>query len=717
MNMNMTTVNDPRSAMRKRLAFLFGCSALAVCVPNVSLAQQATTSAAPLVLETITVDGKGKQDDDRNSIVATKTTSGGKLPTDIMDTPASISVITAKEIQERNATDVEEVLNYTSGVVTTFYGSDDRFDYFKIRGFDAYMYRDGLSLGKPFGGIREEPYAFERVEVLKGGSSSVFGVSDPGGSVNFTSKKPRTERFGEAYISGGSYDHIETGFDFGDNLTEDETLSYRLTGKFKKADREYDYSRDDEKFFMGGLTWRPTDATSLTVLYDHLYLNDTPNSGGYPVGIDFSRKRFFGEPDFNYGKTKRDTLTMLLEHDFGNGLSFNSNARYSKGDKSYGYAYISRTPTDGSTFADRGFMTSDASNRQFIIDTHLQYEADFENVKSRSLVGFEYNNYSGTSFGTWADSYYNPGMPGVTGIDWTNPVYTGAPLNLPTTTNRRNKQETKALYAQQDLTFADKLIVTLGLRNDWMDIDQFNKMDSTTAEGDLSEFTTRVGLAYKFTDEFMAFTSYAQSAVPASLNTEPERGEQFEVGVKYSPIGFPALFTASIYDLTKTNITQTDPVTREESAIGKIRVRGLDLEAKAEITNNISMTAAYSYLNHEILEDANNGAAGNQLTLVPNHTASLWGNYRWEGSGKRGDMTFGIGARYTGSYYFDSANTFGSDDNVVFDLAYTYEFIDKTTLQLNVSNLFDKKYVAFGGFGADFYNPGREVTATLRRSW
>ncbi|MGU3575553.1 TonB-dependent siderophore receptor [Brucellaceae bacterium C25G] len=707
MNMSMTTINDQQSALRKRVIFLLGCSALSLCVPNISYAQQADSADTPLVLQTITIDGKGR-DDDRNSIVANETASGGKVATDLMDTPASVSVITAKEIQQRNAQTVEQVLDYTAGVNTTFYGSDDRFDYFKIRGFDAYMYRDGMSLGKPFGGTREEPFAFERVEVVKGGSSSLFGVSDPGGSVNFTSKKPKSDRFGEAYLSGGSFDHIETGFDFGDNLTEDDTLSYRLTGKFKKSDREYAYSRDDEKFFLGGLTWRPTDATNVTVLYDHLFLKDTPNSGGYPVGHDFSRKDFFGEPDFNYGRTKRDTLTVLADHDFGNGLTLNANARYSKGEKRYGYAYISKTPTDGSTYAERGFMTSDETNKQFIIDTNLQYETSYKNIESRSIVGLEYRNYRGTSFGQWANGI---------GIDWENPIYSGAPVDLPTTTNRRTKQITKAIYAQQDLTFSEKLTLTLGLRNDWMDIDQDNILKNESPSADLSEFTTRVGAAYRFTDQFMGFVSYAESAVPAAIDAKAERGKQYELGVKYRPDSFAGLFSASIYDLTKSNITKTDPVTLEKSTIGKIRVRGLDLEAKAEITDNVSMTASYSYMDHKILEDNNNGTVGKHMTLVPKHSASLWGNYRWEGSGKRGDMTFSAGVRYIGSYYFDSANKTSTNDNVVFDLAYSYEFIDKTTLQVNVSNVFDKKYVAYGGFGADFYNPGREITATLRRSW
>lgn len=210
MNMSMTIVNDRQPTLRTRLVFLLGCSALSVFIPNVSYAQQSSNPSAPLVLETITVDGKTRGDDDRNSIIATQTTSGGKIPTDVMDMPASVSVITSKEIQERNATNVEQVLNYTAGVVTTFMA---RMIVSIILKFVASMHIC-IAMGcrlKAIRGIREEPFAFERVEVLKGGSSSVFGVSDPGGSVNFTSKKPKSERFGEAYLSGGSYNHVETG--------------------------------------------------------------------------------------------------------------------------------------------------------------------------------------------------------------------------------------------------------------------------------------------------------------------------------------------------------------------------------------------------------------------------------------------------------------------------------------------------------------------------
>lgn len=130
--------------------------------------------------------------------------------------------------------------------------------------------------------------------MLKGASSSSFGAAEPGGSVNYVTKTPKSDRFGEVYGTGGSFSHKELGFDFGDNLTADETLSYRLTGKFQRSDAEYDYSQDDENFVMGGVTWRPTDATSLTFIFDHLDKDGVPGSGGHPLGTDFDRDQFLG---------------------------------------------------------------------------------------------------------------------------------------------------------------------------------------------------------------------------------------------------------------------------------------------------------------------------------------------------------------------------------------------------------------------------------------
>lgn len=704
MHIDTTDGNTRRAPLGYRTALLLGCTALVAFAPIHSSAQDADGAT---VLETIVVEGTGA-DDDARSVVAKRTTGVGKLPTDILVAPASVSVITSKEIQDRGAESIEQVVQYTAGVVTDFYGSDDRYDYFDIRGFTPYTYRDGLAIGRTFGGTREEPFAFERIEVLKGASSAGFGAAEPGGSVNYVTKLPKSERFGEVYGTGGSYNHKEVGLDFGDNITEDDTLSYRLTGKLQGADGEYDYSEDDKKFIMGGLTWRPTDVTSLSFVFDHLNMDGVPGSGGQPLGTDFDRDRFFGEPDYYFRSTNRNTYSVMFDHDFGNGLTFGSNARYTNSDDAFGSAYLSRTRTDGSNIADRYFFGSDKSTEQFAIDANLIYETNFNNVESRTLVGVDYSDFKSVNYGL-----YNPAAPS---INWVNPVYSGGPASTAPNSGTSNDQKTNAIYLQQDLTFSDRLTVSAGLRSDWLDLSETNLFTGVTRADDHSEFTGRFGLSYKFTEELAAFASYAESAAPPSIGSEPTTGKQYEAGIKYRPDAFPALFTASIYDLTKGNITVYDSVTYLPQTVEEVRHRGIELEAKAEVTDNIEVIAAYTYIDSKI-EEPGGTNDGNRLMRVPKHVASLWGTYTLAGEGARGDMTFGLGARYMDSYFTNITNTISSESAVVFDASFSYKIQENTTFQLNASNLFDEKHVASQDSGGVYYNPGRAIYATLRQTW
>jgi iron complex outermembrane receptor protein len=711
--------NSKRSLKLYRSAFLLGCTALVASLPLGARAQEAEQQGSDTTLAPIVLQGSGSRtmldtSNDSTSVVATQTTGVGKLPTDILVAPASVSVITSKEIEERGANTIEQVMQYTAGVNTDYYGSDDRYDYFKIRGFSPFTYRDGLAIGRSWGGILEEPYAFERVEVLKGANSTGFGVSDPGGSVNYVTKLPKSERFGEVYGTGGSFAHKEAGFDFGDNITADDTLSYRLTGKFQRSDAEYDYSQDDESFIMGGLTWRPTDVTSLSFVFDHLDRDGTPSSGGHPVGTDLDRDRFFGEPDYNYDTTNRNTYSVILDHDFGNGLTFNSSARYSKSDTGFGYVYL--YDADGANGADslidRSYFGSDKSSEQFIVDAHLVYETNFNDVESRTLFGTEFSKLDADN------STHYAAAPA---IDWLNPVYSGAPIGLDPYATAESSQKTKAIYLQEDLTFFDRLTASIGLRNDWFDLRETGTNIYTGSyddESDVSEFTKRFGLSYKITDEVAAYASYAESVAPPTAGVDPTYGTQYEVGVKYRPDAFPALFTASVYDLSMENITTYEAPTYLASTVKKVRHRGLDLEAKMEVTNNINIIAAYSYIDSKIEEPGNaSGYNGNAFAQVPKNMASIWGSYTLPGSGIRGDMTFGIGARYIGSYYFSNDNTRKSDGAVVFDAAYSYKIKENTTFQLNVTNVFDEKHIANNDGGAYYYNPGRAILATLRQTW
>ncbi len=705
MKNDTTRVDRATSQRRYHKAILLGCTALVAFAPIRLLAQEAETQGASTVLETIVVQGAGS-DDNEKSIVARQTTGAGKMPSDVLTTPASVSVVTAKEIKERAASSVEQVVQYTAGVVTDFYGSDDRWDFFDIRGFTPYTYRDGLAIGRTFGGVREEPFAFERIEVLKGTSSSSFGSAEPGGAVNYVTKLPKSERFGEAYVTGGSFNHKEVGLDFGDNITQDDTLSYRLTGKFQDADAEYDHSKDNEKFIMGGLTWRPTDVTSLSFVFDHLNKDGVPGSGGHPLGSDFDRSEFFGEPDYYFNNTNRNTYSLMLDHDFGDGFSFGSKARYSDTNTGFGSAYLGLANTPGANPVNRYFFGSDKSSEQFIIDANLKYERDFGNFETRTLVGVEYNNFKSEE-----GSLYVAAPT----IDPTNPVYAGGP-STGLTPGNGNDQTTKAIYLQQDITYQDRLTVSFGLRNDWLDLSQTQLSSGSTTSADHSELSKKIGLSYKITEEFAAFASYAESAAPPGIGTEPTTGKQYEVGVKYQPDAFPAMFTASLYDLTKENFTVYDSVSYVPATVDKIRHRGLELEAKAEVTDNLDLVAAYSYIDSNI-EEPGGANDGHRLMRVPKHVASIWATYTLEGEGVRGDMTFGLGARYTDSYFTNIENTIASQSAVVFDAAFTYKIKENTTLQLNASNLFDEKHIASQDTGGQYYNPGRAIYATLRQTW
>ncbi|WP_234854482.1 TonB-dependent siderophore receptor [Paracoccus everestensis] len=693
---------------RNLIALLLGCTAL-IASPAGAQDTGTGTEDAPYRLSPILINADGQADDDANSIVAQELWTGGKVATSILDTPASVSVITEKEVRDRDADTLEEVLSYSAGIHTDFYGTDDRNEYFLVRGFQATTYRDGLTLGS-MRSVREEPYAFERTEVIRGGNSTLFGTSDPGGTINFVTKQPRFERFGEVYGSVGSPRNAEYGFDAGDVLNAEGTLAYRVTGKVQDGERDYDHSRNDSRFLMGGLSWQPSTATTLSVIADYLKRENTPNSGGYPLDREYDRDLFFGEPDFNYQNVERASITGLFEHDFDNGLNLRANLRYSDLKSDFGYVYLSDSPARTGTVVDRWYFGGDNTAEELIGNVILQYDRSFDRFDSSTVAGLEFRDASTTSA---------PFFGAYTPIDIANPVYSGAPGSLAAPYELRdNDYSTQSLFLQQNLSFDDRFIATVGLRHDWLDIEE--TLNGVNASDEFSETSIRGALTYKINSEISTYASYVESVAPPGIGVEPERGEQYELGIKYQPLGTNALFSASVYDLRKNNVTvavvQPDGnITRE--LVGEQRVRGIDLEGKAEVANNLDVIASYSYMKSEVLRsDPIRGAdvEGNEFSEVPNHMASLWVNYTLPGTETRGDMTFGLGARYIGSYYFAISNATGkADASTTLDAAFSYQVQDNTSLAVNVSNLLDDQHVVGRGT-ADYYNPGREISATLR---
>ena len=660
-------------------------------------------------LAPILVNAKARVDgtEDANSVVAQELWVGGKVATSILNTPASVSVVTDKEMKQRSVSTTEELLQYTPGVLTDYYGTDDRNDYFQIRGFQATTYRDGLTLGS-MRGVREEPFAYERVEVIRGANSTLFGPADPGGSVNFVSKKPRFDKFGQGYVTYGSFDHVETGIDVGDSLNEEQTLAGRFTAKMQDSEREYDHSQDDNKFLMGGLTWAPTDFTSASVIVDYLKTQSSPNSGGYPLDKEYDRDKFYGEPSYNFHDVERTNISGTFSHDFDNGFVVRSNLRYSELNDDFGYVFLSDSPTRTGTTIPRYIFGTDSEAEQLNGNLMLQYDARFENIDSSTLVGVEYGDSSTEERSVYA----------TTGsIDLANPVFTGVPSAVAPYSNNKLDTKTKAVFLQQNLSFYERFIVTAGVRNDSLDLSSTD-INNVKESDDFSETSYRGALTYIVNDEVSTYVSMVESVSPPTVGVVPKTGTQYEVGVKYAPIGMDALFSAAVYDLTQENVSIAVVLPSgviEQQTVGESRVRGLDLEAKAELTPNLSLVGGYSYMESEVLRGTlydGSSLKGNEFATAPKHSASLWSYYHVPDTA----VSVGLGARYVGAYYFDAANTGTSDGTTLFDAAFNYNLFKGTDLAINVSNLLDEQHVVGSGT-ANYYNPGREITAKLSYNW
>jgi iron complex outermembrane recepter protein len=383
---------------------------------------------------------------------------------------------------------------------------------------------------------------------------------------------------------------------------------------------------------------------------------------------------------------------------------------------SLGYAEVYGASLDPT--ADRTAFSVDGLSNRYAFDNQLQYDTGWDGIGSKTLVGVDYANDN-----TRENILFGTAGP----IDIDNPTYCGLScINLGPYVNWRVKQQAVGVYAQEQLTFDDRWIVTLGGRWDRVHTTADYPDSGTQDDDTASAFTKRAGLTYKFTPNLAVYANYSESFQPlvapsangyaVSGSLKPQEGRQYEAGIKYKPDGFDGLFTAAVFDLTQTNVpTYVTPVVQQQ--IGKVGVRGIELEGKAAIAENLNLTLAYSYWDAEILEDGIGGNAGNRPQRVPRHLASAWVDYTLPEEGRRGDLTIGGGVRYIGQTYGDDANTTSIGGYALVDAAISYKMTKDVTLALNATNLFDRKYLTTSYYGTEFYGDRLKIVGTLKHSW
>lgn len=715
------------------LSYSFTNANTVTIVPAVQADAAALAAVAPgsTILQPITVQGQGAfAHVDGYVAQSASTAMKGDIP--LLETPQAVSVVTSDQIKEQGAQSINEALRYTAGVRAEVSGAQALDNPLYLRGFNQSsldMYQDGLRAVTPgyFGFFAGETYGLERVEVLKGPSSVLYGQQIPGGLINSVSKRPSDAPIREVELTAGSFDQYQAAFDIG-GTNADKNVMYRIVGMARDADTQVDYVKNDRTYIAPSISWVPDEDTKLTVLTSYqknkgdFYAQVPatavllPNSYGH---IPFNR--FLGEPSWEYEESERLALGYEFEHRFNDNVKFEQNFRYTHLTNHRQYLQANGALV-GERRLNRRFIIRDIENDGVAIDNRVRLDFDTGPLEHKAVVGLDY---------LWGKSHWLEQSGTGPSIDIFNPVYASSFTPGVLTSNALSDIDASqaGVYFQDQIKY-DKWLLTLGARQDWAWRDTDNLRTNITTSQDDSAFTKRAGLTYLSDIGLAPYISYSQSFTPILGNDRlgdafvPETSEQYEVGVKFQPAGYNSFITVSAFDLARQNVQTIDPVnTSFQIQTGEVRVRGLELEALASLDNGLSFTAAYTYNDAEITKTNTASQKGNTPYRVPTHAASLWGNYAFQSEAFDG-LTMGAGVRYIGKTWGDDANTFQVPSFTLVDAAVSYDFGKKfeqakgLTASLNVTNLFDKYYVpACFTANACNYGSSRTVIGKLNYRW
>ena len=700
-------------------------------------APPAVSSTAPSsgTLATVTVNAS-TDTGPVQGYLAKRSVSATKTDATVLETPQSISVVTRAQIEDQAATSVREALRYTPGLVAEYRGAGGtRYDTVIYRGFGGginydYAYLDGMrQLGSNYAIPQVDPYQLERVDVLRGPASVLYGQGTPGGLINLVSKQPTPDRLREVQVQVGNNSWKQLGVDLGGALNADGTLSYRLTGVGHDGNSQVKQQQDQRAALSGGLSWEPDTDTQLTLLarFQH-----DPKGGYYgflpavgtvkplPDGSRIPRNFFDGSPNYDQFSRTQSSIGYQFDKRIGTQWTFHSSAR------------LLHLGLDYQSVFTSGLSTTDPSNPQLIrraifnraslnaitADNRASYSFRTGEAAHTLLFGLDYQRLN-----------YNEaqGLGNAPALSIARPDY-GATITAPAMSTRaRQVQDQLGLYLQDQVKLG-RWTWLAGLRQDWASNDRSERISGSSVKQSDRAFTWRAGGVYQFDNGLAPYASYSRSFQPvadadaAGRLFKPTTGKQIEAGVKYQPASANLLATAALYQLTQNNVLTSDPNNTAYSIqTGQVRTRGLELEARAQVTRNVELIAAYTHTKN--VNTRSTTAQGKHPTYVPDQSAGLWGTYTFH-TGALAGLGVSAGVRHVGRSWADAANTTRVPSYTLLDAALRYDFGKSTpslrgmTLALNLSNLTDKTFVSACATATKcFYGAGRTARATLSYRW
>jgi len=658
--------------------------------------------------------------------------SASKMNVRTEEIPQSMSSIGAEQIRDQSASSVAEAVRYSAGVRPLDFGTTD--DDISVRGFyltGTGLYRDGMRLIQNGFMTNIEPYGLERMDIVHGPASVLYGQAAPGGLLNAVTKRPTVDMRQEVGIEAGSHNRKQLTLDIGGALNNDASLLGRLTVLHRESDTQWDFLNNDRTYIAPALTWRGRD-TSMTVMAQYQddrtgfiipYYRITP-SGPANENINVNG------PDSGHQK-RSHSIGYAFEHRFNDLFSFRQNFRYLDGENTR------REMRNRGLGADQRSITRLAmyrpdSEETWVIDNQLEINTKTDNFSYQGVVGVDYYR---SRLNLMIHSLNGAVLP----VDMINPVYVVPNWNdnfLSDATIARTEQT--GIYSQNQFKFADRWVLSVGGRYDSAKTHSAYSIRATSAapftttnhQRNDDAFTGRLGAVYLGANGLSPYISYSTAFQPTLTTTttrdvngsefKPEKGKQVEAGIRYIPVHGNYSLSAAIFELTKSNVrTPSNIVLNREVQTGEIRTRGLELQGNGRLTSTLSVIGAYTYLDAEITKDNEAVKLGKRPGNTPKHVASIWGKY------KKDAIELGVGARYisatAGDVYVDNdGRTPRNDGYTLLDAMAGYEFDRNWRLALNVTNLLDKTYTTqctVMRFGDAFCAIGYERNIRLNLSY
>ena len=655
----------------------------------------------------------------------------------------AVSIIPHEVLEDRQVTTIWEAAKNVSGVQTP---TSVFYDSLLIRGFDtgSDTFRNGLHT---YGATGSEDMAFvDRIEIAKGPTAMLYGRVQPGGLVNYVTKSPQEEFKASVQQQVGSWNSFRTVADVTGAIDSRKTLLGRAMVVHDESDSYIDYQSHNNNAVAGFLTWKPTDrfTSNLQVeYYDQSWSGrgysgqQIPIAGNTPIKVPTNWTQ--NDPaiyGFSPDTVSRNFVGLDWNYKFNDDWKITNRAQYNVVDEVQTYLLASNYNATTGVYQRK--LAINPFNR-FNYSTNLDLNGKFKTwgFEHNLLLGFDAYKHSEDTLGN--NGSYTLAGYAITPLNVFNPTYGN--LNLGIQQNLYNLSANNVLwksrrvdygvYLQDQISFLKKWELLLGGRYDYA-----QTINSATygtpavacypnCNGALrsdmpyqNQFSPRVGLLYKVTDEVSLYGSYSQSFgsqnAGVSFTNEafkPQQADQYEVGAKGAFFDNKLTTSLTLFDLYLQNVLTPDTAHVGYSlAVGEVRSRGIEYDISGRITNNLSLIASYTYDDATVTKDNTLGAAntvGKYYAGVPQNSGNIWAKYDTNPGMIKG-FTFGVGTYLNDMRYLNNTNTAQIQGYSRFDTMIGYRFNigkQKISTQLNINNITDKGFYEYGGSTVTYGQP------------